>query len=190
MWPYGSIEPPLGEQAPTYADLLEAHWNALPFQRKARVLSYLAWRLLRVIPYALAEQWRAAIEAAPFMLVRIRRSVAGLVDEIEWLTRPEQRQSVWGFLRSLPTFNAMMSVAPLIAWFLLLSMFTATPAFRSMRSDSARPSIVEQARAVRDYHPPRCYYEADGDVIVMDSTWRAIRPNDPQRNRRLAQFCR
>lgn len=87
MWPYWSLEPPLGERAPTYADRLEAHWNSLPFQRKARVLSYLAWRLLRAIPYALAEQSRAAIEAAPVILARMRRSAADLVDEIEWLTK-------------------------------------------------------------------------------------------------------
>lgn len=190
MWPYGSLESPLGEQAPTYADRLDAHWMALPLQRKLHILLYLAWRLLRVIPFAIARQSRAAVEAAPFMPARVRAKATALVDEIEWLARPEQREKCWTFLRSLPTFNAMMAVAPLIAWFLLLSMFTATPAYRRMHSDPARPSVVEQARAVRDYYPPRCYYEADGDVIVMDSTWRAIRPTDPRRTRLLAQFCR
>ncbi len=188
MWPYGSLEPPLGEQAPTYADGLEAHWDALPFQRKARVLSYLAWRLLRVIPYALAAQLHAAIEATPFIVARVRRSAAALVDEIAWLTRPEQRQAFWIFLRSLPTFNAMMSVAPLIAFFLLLSMFTSTRVYWSMSHNPARLSVVEQARLARSMRPPPCYLTADGEIWI-DAEGGPIRPGRRGYLRQRQEVC-
>ena len=113
---------------------------------------------------------------------------------LRWALTPEGRSAIGDFIESLATYRVARDAAPVLALGILLMMLTGPDLRTTIRSSTERSaddeSIVEQARAVRHYYPPRCYYEADGDVIVMDSTWRAIRPSDPQRHRLLAQFCR
>ena len=194
MWPYGSIEPPLGEQTPTYADLLEAHWDALPLGRKLEILIYLARRLFRNAPREMAAIAAECAEDVRDTLKRWGQWSADAAVTLRWALTPEGRYAIGDFIESLATYRAARDAAPFLALAILISMMTGPDLRRTFRGSAERSagghSIVEQARAVRDYYPPRCFYEADGDVIVMDSTWRAIRPSDPQRNRLLAQFCR
>lgn len=193
MWPYGSIEPPLGEQTPTYAELLEAHWDALPLSRKAEILLYLARRLFRYAPREMAAVATEYVEDVREALRRCSKWLADAAALLRWAMTPEGRYEIGDFIESLATYRAARDAAPFVALAILISMMTGPDLRTTLRGSTERSvstSIVERARAVRDYYPPRCYYEADGDVIVMDSTWRVIRPNDPQRNRLLAQFCR
>ncbi|HYD71766.1 MAG TPA: hypothetical protein VEF55_01415 [Candidatus Binatia bacterium] len=192
MWPYGSIEPPLGEQAPTYADLLDAHWDALPRRRRLEILLYLARRLLRYPPREIAAWSVEVAEDVRDAMRRWRQAAGEAAAELRWALTPEGRSAIGDFIESLATYRAVRDAAPILALAIVLMMLTGVDhtTFRSSTERSVGDdSIVEQARAVRHHYPPRCYYEADGDVIVMDSTWRAIRPYDPQRARLLAQFC-
>ena len=156
----------------THGERELARWAALPFGRKLNVVRYLVLRLWRRASRAAWRQTRAAAIAGAYALSSSLTHLAmGLAD----LVRSPRRGAAW-----LGSDLVLIAAA--------LGLVLLAGGFKSERRPP-RPSIVEQARAVRDYYPPRCYYEADGDVVVMDSTWRVIRPNDRRRDRLLRQFC-
>jgi hypothetical protein len=170
----------------THGERELARWAALPFERKLRVVFYLLrrfWRLFR------DEAWRAAHVAAWETSVYARAICTALSQARRAFRRegcqgPAHRGDWAGSFRGRDQESGpeLALIAAALALVLLAGSFHS-------EKRTARPSIVEQARAVRDYYPPRCYYEADGDVVVMDSTWRVIRPNDRRRERLLRQFC-
>lgn len=189
----------LDEADLTHGERELARWAALPFERKLRIGFYLlrrSWRVARNEAWRTAHvaAWEASVYARAICAnaVAVSRALAS-TSEAEWAA---QRRPVGAEIGRWRLGNTdgdprgreeagseVVAIAAALAVVLLVG------SLQSDRKPSHRPSIVEQARAVRDYYPPRCFYEADGDVVVMDSTWRVIRPNDRRRDRLLSQLC-
>ena len=166
MWPYGSSEPPLGQLAPTYADLLEAHWNALPLRRKLHILLYLAGRLGRTAKSEIAAAMPALAEEARDMLRRGRQGLADAAATLRWAASPKGRYAIAAFIESLATFRAIRDVAPFVVLMMLSMMLRG---WDSHTSDAVaathHASIVEAARRARAHRPPPCYL-VDGEVWI------------------------
>lgn len=164
MWPYGAAERPLGQQAPTYADRLEAHWRALPFGRKLEILLYLARRPFR---HALREIAAFSAECAQDFRRTLRqwgRSFADAAATLRWAQTPEGRYAIADFLESLATVRAAKEAAPILALAIVLVLLAGLDNDR-VQNSSEHLSIVEAARLARDFRPPPCYL-VDGEVWI------------------------
>lgn len=161
MWPYGAVERLPDEQAPTYADLLDEHWRALPFRRRAEILFYLTRRLFR---YARVDA--AAIAAARASEIRDalgdwKRRIADAATTMRWALSAEGRYAVAEFVESLATVRAARNAAPYLAAIILATLLARLD-IEPRRGQHL--STVEAARLARDHRPPPCY-------LVDDQVW-------------------
>jgi hypothetical protein len=164
MWPYGSGEPPLGP-APTYADRLEAHWDALPLRRKLRVLLYLSRRLVRYAPREIATSAAAYTEQCRATLTYWGQWLAYAFALMRWALTPDGRYAIADFMESFVTFRTARDAAPLVAAAIFLIMLTGLDRNATGRNTREHMSVVEAARLVRHYRPPPCYL-VDGEVWI------------------------
>lgn len=187
MWPHGSPQPPLATEAPTCADLLDAHWNALPLSRRAHILLSLAWRLLRAPAREIASGMLVQAEGARNALRRLVRGLSDAAAALQWSITPKGRYAIADFIESLATFRAARAGWPIIALIVSLVMLRdedRTP----IRSEPGHEiSVVEAARLAKRMRPPPCYF-ADGGVWI-DDHGTLLRPGHRNYQRRYQELC-
>lgn len=184
----------------SYAERLDAHWNALPLARKFRILSYLARRLVRISPPTLAEiREESACAIAGFVkwvgerygetarlsdaaMAGGRGLVSLGIDRARAMLRPQIRHALYKRVRA-----GLIDLAPqLIAIALLmggLALLLPEP-----DAEPHRLTIVEQARIARTMRPPPCYLTSDGEVWI-DAEGGPFRPGRRDYLERRREIC-
>ena len=191
MWPYGSIEPPLGEQALTYADRLEAHWRTLPARRKRRVLMYLARRLVRSAAGPFADEFAnfgddlvALFRSVKQSVPEFRKDVVALCQMLEQRLAEIHEDGVRLSRERDFRQAAAREIAGLVGVaFVMFLLLQAVP----FRADADRMTIVEAARLAKNMRPYPCYF-ADGEVWI-DDNGTLVRPRDDNYESRLREVC-
>lgn len=171
----------------SYGERSDLHWRSLAAAHKRQILLYLARRLARRARRCLGELGKVlVIETVDF--ARLARAygcllAVSVIKLARELTDENARREFAAILDSLRTGRFLRIVwAELVVIVALFAVITALPRHPS------GPSIVEQARLVRNHPPPPCVSDGDGGIWI-DVGERYVKQRDAGYARLRQELC-